>query len=49
MLPSPMRICCMLMWAAKNKLAVPNSLKAFGERMRTHPTVHIALKHQGLG
>ena len=38
----------MLMWAAKNKLAVPDSLKAFSERMRTHPTVHIALKHEGL-
>lgn len=38
----------MLMWAAKNKLAVPDSLKAFGERMRTRPTVHIALKHEGL-
>ena len=38
----------MLMWAAKNKLAVPDSLKVFGERMRTHPTVHIALKHEGL-
>jgi glutathione S-transferase len=38
----------MLMWAAKTKLDVPQSLKAFTERMRTRPTVHIALKHEGL-
>ena len=38
----------MLMWAAKNKLAVPDTLAAFSERMRARPTVHIALKHEGL-
>ena len=38
----------MLTWAAKNKLAIPEKLKAFSERMRTRPTVHIALKHEGL-
>lgn len=38
----------MLMWAAKNKLAIPATLKAFSERMQTRPTVHIALKHEGL-
>jgi glutathione S-transferase len=38
----------MLMWATKNKLAVPETLKAFSERMRSRPTVHIALKHEGL-
>jgi glutathione S-transferase len=38
----------MLLWATENNLAVPDSLKAFSERMRTHPTVHIALKHEGL-
>ena len=38
----------MLMWAAKNKLAIPDTLKAFSEQMRSRPTVHIALKHEGL-
>ena len=38
----------MLMWAAKNKLALPEALAAFSERMRARPTVHIALKHEGL-
>ena len=35
-------------YVVKNKLAVPDRLKAFSERMRTRPTVHIALKHEGL-
>ena len=38
----------MLMWAAKNKIAVPDTLKEFGERMRSRPNVNIALKHEGL-
>jgi len=38
----------MLMWAMSNKLAVPEKLKAFSEHMRARPTVHIALKHEGL-
>ena len=38
----------MLMWAAKNKIAVPDTLREFGERMRSRPNVNIALKHEGL-
>lgn len=38
----------MLMWAANLKLAIPDTLGAFAERMRARPTVHIALKHEGL-
>ena len=38
----------MLMWAAKNKLAIPDVLTGFSERMRGRPTVHAALKHEGL-
>ncbi len=38
----------MLTWAAKNKLAIPEFLAAFAERMKARPTVHVALKHEGL-
>jgi glutathione S-transferase len=38
----------MLMWAAKNKIAIPDVLKAFSERMRSRPTVQVALKREGL-
>jgi glutathione S-transferase len=38
----------MLMWTKKNKLSIPESLAAFSERMRSRPTVHVALKHEGL-
>ncbi len=30
----------MLMWAAKNKIAVPNALKEFSERMKVRPNVN---------
>ena len=38
----------MLMWAAQMKLTIPEKLKTFSEHMRARPTVHIALKHEGL-
>lgn len=38
----------MLMWATKNGLRFPDSLKEFAERMRSRPTVQVALKHEGL-
>lgn len=38
----------MLMWAKANKLAIPEKLQTFSEHMRARPTVHIALKHEGL-
>ncbi|HWK38266.1 MAG TPA: glutathione binding-like protein, partial [Hyphomicrobium sp.] len=38
----------MLMWAAQMKLAIPEKLQAFSEHMRARPTVHVALKHEGL-
>ena len=38
----------MLMWATKNKLGIPDTLAAFSERMRSRPTVQVALKHEGL-
>src|SRR5690606_30825171 len=38
----------MLMWAAQMKLPIPDQLQTFSEHMRARPTVHIALKHEGL-
>jgi glutathione S-transferase len=38
----------MLLWAAKNKIAIPQPLKAFSEHVRTRPTVQVALRHEGL-
>jgi glutathione S-transferase len=38
----------MLMWATKNRLRFPDSLKEFAERMRSRPTVQVALKHEDL-
>lgn len=38
----------MLLWAAKNKLRVPETLTDFSNKMRSRPTVQIALKHEGL-
>ena len=38
----------MLLWATKNKIAFPETLHAFSDRMRSRPTVHVALKHEGL-
>jgi len=38
----------MLMWATKNGLRFPDSLKEFAERMRSRPTVQVALKHEDL-
>ena len=38
----------MLMWATKNGFRFPDSLKEFAERMRSRPTVQVALKHEGL-
>jgi hypothetical protein len=36
------------MWAAKNKIAVPETLTAFSKRMRSRPTVQVALRQEGL-
>ena len=38
----------MLLWAAKNKIPIPESLKALSDRMRSRPTVQVALKREGL-
>jgi glutathione S-transferase len=38
----------MLLWATKNKLRVPETLTDFSNKMRSRPTVQIALKHEGL-
>jgi glutathione S-transferase len=38
----------MLLWAAKNKLRVPETLTDLSDKMRSRPTVQIALKHEGL-
>lgn len=39
----------MLLWAAKNKISIPELLKALSDRMRSRPTVQVALKREGLG
>ncbi len=38
----------MLMWAAKNRIAIAEPLKAFMAHMRSRPTVQVALRHEGL-
>ena len=38
----------MLTWAAKNKIPVPDTLKAFSALMRSRPAVQMALKHEDL-
>jgi glutathione S-transferase len=38
----------MLTWAAKNKIPVPDTLKAFSALMKSRPAVHMALKHEDL-
>jgi glutathione S-transferase len=38
----------MLTWAQKMKLDIPDTLKAFADRMRERPAVKLALKHEGL-
>ena len=38
----------MLLWAAKNKIAIPEPLKAFSQHMRSRPTVQAALRREGL-
>jgi glutathione S-transferase len=38
----------MLLWAKKNKIPMPETLAALSERMRSRPTVQVALKHEGL-
>ena len=38
----------MLMWAAKNKIDVPQPLEAFSKHIRTRPTVQAALRNEGL-
>jgi glutathione S-transferase len=38
----------MLMWAVKNKIAIPDKLTTFSERMKSRPTVQVALRHEGL-
>lgn len=38
----------MLLWAEKNGIAVPGALDAFRDRMRSRPTVHAAMMHEGL-
>ena len=38
----------MLLWAAKNKIAVPEPMKAFSQHMRSRLTVQAALRREGL-
>jgi glutathione S-transferase len=38
----------MLTWAAKLKVAIPDALEKFAERMRERPAVKLALSHEGL-
>jgi glutathione S-transferase len=38
----------MLMWAVKNKIAIPDKLTTFSERMKSRPAVQVALRHEGL-
>jgi glutathione S-transferase len=38
----------MLRWAAKNKLAIPEKLKAYSALMQSRPEVQMALKHEEL-
>jgi glutathione S-transferase len=38
----------MLLWAAKNKTAIPEPLKALSQHIKTRPTVQVALRHEGL-
>jgi glutathione S-transferase len=38
----------MLLWAAKNTIAVPEPMKAFSQHMRSRPTVQGALRRKGL-
>ena len=38
----------MLLWAAKNKIAMPPPLKAFSDHIGTRPTVQVALRREGL-
>jgi len=37
-----------LLWAAKNKITIPQPLKALSEHIRTRPTVQVALRREGL-
>lgn len=37
-----------LLWAAKNKIDIPQPLKVLAEHMRARPTVDIALRQEGL-
>ena len=38
----------MLMWATKNRIPISEILQAFSDRMRSRPTVQVALKQEGL-
>jgi glutathione S-transferase len=38
----------MLLWAEKIGVKVPDTLKNLAEAMKARPTVHLALKHEGL-
>jgi glutathione S-transferase len=38
----------MLLWAQKNKIAVPEQLQNLAEHVKARPTVQVALKHEGL-
>jgi len=38
----------MLLWAAKNKIAIPEPLKALSQHIKTRPTVQVALRREGL-
>lgn len=38
----------MLLWAEKNGFSVPASLKRLMDNMTARPTVHVAMKHEGL-
>ena len=38
----------MLLWAEKQGLSVPASLKRLMDSVMARPTVHLAMKHEGL-
>jgi len=38
----------MLLWAGKNKIAIPPPLNALSDHIRTRPTVQVALRREGL-
>lgn len=38
----------MLLWSEKNGINIPSRLKQMADHMKARPTVHLALKHEGL-